>query len=102
MSSPIMERWYLTWNLQCSNQLLPLSFLLQLLSISLPFSRCCNRRLEGNHDEHGAVCVGPIALGRPEEGGSFCSGKWTAECGTNCGGGWRRAGSRGAMKVGLC
>ena len=25
-----------SWNLQCSNQLLPLSFLLQLLSISLP------------------------------------------------------------------
>ena len=67
----------------------------------------CNRRLEGNHDEHGAVCVGTvglIALGRPEARGSFCSGKWTAECGTNCGGGWRRAraGSRGAMKVGLC
>ena len=42
------------------------------------FSRCCNRRLEGNHDEHGAVRVGPIALGRPEARGSFCSGKWTA------------------------
>ena len=70
MSSPIMERWYHGIYSVQINSFPSLSF---YSSFQSPFPRCCNRRREGNHDEHGAVqsVSVQLLLGDRKRGGVF-------------------------------